>query len=209
MAKKTVDLIAENGYEGLLAQDGWETTELTVRANHGKATADRIIKALGEAQGQDSEKEMVEVAKETKETKATKKAEPKFKPCGCGCGTMVKSRFAMGHDARLKGALTRVIYWNKATKEHPRKPTDAQVAKAVERMAAEGWAHKVDQKRADQAARVRKGDIAGLKAGESVKASGKSRDSVLKDKNADAPKPKAEPVKAKTFDADDDIETVD
>lgn len=36
-------------YEGIRDQDGWETLELTVRANHPKAIADAILEALSNA----------------------------------------------------------------------------------------------------------------------------------------------------------------
>jgi len=46
---KTIDqLIEEHCYEGILGQDGWETLELTVRANHPKYIADQIILRLEE-----------------------------------------------------------------------------------------------------------------------------------------------------------------
>lgn len=171
MAKKTADLIAENGYEDILIREGWKALKKTVSTNHGEATATRILKVL-EKLNDDRDKVM-------------KKAESGtvLNPCRCGCGTMVKNRFSMGHDARLKGRLTRIIYWNKATVEHPVKPTDAQVEDALARMADEGWSYRVDQKRADQAARIRAGEVAGLKAGESVKYSERAIDSVLKKKS--------------------------
>lgn len=158
----------------------------------------------------------------TAEAKAPAKAKPEVKltPCGCGCGTMVPRRFAMGHDARLKGQLTRVIYWTKATAELPKRPTEAQIKKATERMEAEGWGHKIDAKRAAQSARMRNGEVAGTK-GEVKTESGAVADSVLKPKAAKKPAPKAAPktdpkpepkpetLGARTFSADDDIEEID
>lgn len=160
---------------------------------------------------------------ETKTTKsATKKApaktapkakpEAKLNPCGCGCGTMVKNRFAQGHDARLKGQLLKVIY------SMDKKTTDAQVKKATARMEAENWTHKINAKKASSAESVRKGTVAGMKPGEKLgKSAIPSADAVKAPAKAKAKAPakkaapKAEaPAKGlQTFDADDDIETVD
>jgi len=185
------------------------------------------------AEGQDpSNERVVQVAKvdvekqgKTAEAKAPAKAKPEVKltPCGCGCGTMVPRRFAMGHDARLKGTLTRVIYWTKATAELPKRPTEAQIAKSVARMEAEGWTYKLDQKRMEQSARMRNGEVAGLKGDKVETKSGAVADSVLKPKGKvkdpvpaakkPAAKPAAEPkpetIGARTFSADDDIEEID
>lgn len=42
-----------------------------------------------------------------RELKEKAKKEP-INPCGCGCGTLVKGRFAIGHDARFHGWIKRV-----------------------------------------------------------------------------------------------------
>lgn len=48
-----------------------------------------------------------------------------LRPCGCGCGTMVPRSFAVGHDARHKGALLRAF--------------DAGDAEAGEELLARNW----------------------------------------------------------------------
>jgi len=52
MAVKTVkQIITERGYEGILAQDGWETLELTVKTNHSHAVAKAIITEMEKKNG--------------------------------------------------------------------------------------------------------------------------------------------------------------
>lgn len=46
------------------------------------------------------------------ETKTKRERKPKEKTlstCWCGCGTNTQSRFAPGHDAKVKGRIARVI----------------------------------------------------------------------------------------------------
>ena len=42
----TDKIIKINDYRGILAQDGWETLELTVRDNHTRVIANNIIQRL-------------------------------------------------------------------------------------------------------------------------------------------------------------------
>jgi hypothetical protein len=47
-ALTSADHIERNDYMGILAQDGWETLEATVRTNHAKKFADNILAAIRE-----------------------------------------------------------------------------------------------------------------------------------------------------------------
>lgn len=202
MAKKTSDIITEYGYDRLLEEEGLDALEAAVRTNHGEATADRVLKAM-KSGNVDNGKENKMVEKKNSTSTKTK-PENGLNKCGCGCGQMVKNRFAMGHDARLKGQLLRIVYWTKPTAEIPKKPTDAQVGKAVERMHDEGWGYMLDMKRMEQTKRMRDGKIAGTTADKKVRTdSSKITDSVLKVNNARKPG-------ARVFDADDEgIEEID
>ena len=75
-------------------------------------------------------------------TPKTPKAEKPLNECSCGCGAMVKGRFAQGHDAKLKGQLLKVVYDPTASK--------MDRAKARTRLDKEGWNHFINESRLEE-----------------------------------------------------------
>ena len=65
-------------------------------------------------------------AKASAKPKVVVKAEKATKLCLCGCGTATKSRFAMGHDSKLKSRLINAVL---SGKNGEAKKAEAEITK--------------------------------------------------------------------------------
>jgi hypothetical protein len=118
-------------------QKGQKLMATLAAKNHlGLTDAVPVEEAVAKIKASDRKARGVAAIKNGPEAKAKAAAKPATKLCLCGCGTATKSRFAMGHDSKLKSRLINTVLDGKGGA----KAAEAEIGKL-------GWVAFLDKSR--------------------------------------------------------------